>query len=111
MRLWWIGIQNEAFLLVSHDIMVSTFKIGGNRRFFGVCTANFVRCRGGARAIPVPVVSHIPVADVILLHIGQDVWEDWKCARDWRGAEAGGRREAPARWDESCDWRGVEARV
>ena len=64
MRLWWIGIQNEAFLLVSHDIMVSTFKIGGNRRFFGVCTANFVRCRGGARAIPVPVVSHIPVADV-----------------------------------------------
>ena len=47
--------------------MVPTFKIGGNRRFFGVCTANFVRCRGGARAIPVPVISHIPVPDVAYL--------------------------------------------
>ena len=39
------------------DIMVSTFKIGGNRRFFGVCTANFVRCKDGTRAIPVPVAD------------------------------------------------------
>ena len=66
MRLGWIEIQNEAYLLVFHDIMASTFKIGGNRRFFGVYIwSKFVRCRGGNRAIPVPVLSHIPVADVI----------------------------------------------
>ena len=66
-RLWWIEIQNEAFLLVFHDIMVSTFKIGGNRRFFGVYMySKFCVVQGGTRAIPVPVVSHIPVAVVIL---------------------------------------------
>ena len=53
--LWWIKIQEEDFLLIFHDIMISTFKFGGNRRFFGVYTANFVWCRGGARAIPLPV--------------------------------------------------------
>ena len=33
-RLWLIETQNEDFLLVFHDIMVSAFKFGGNRRFF-----------------------------------------------------------------------------
>ena len=42
-------------------VMVSTLKFGmicSNRRFFGVDTANFVRCRGGTRVIPVPVIPH-----------------------------------------------------
>ena len=60
-RLRWIETQGEAFLLVFHDVMVFAFKFGGNRRFFGVDTTNFVLCRDGTRAIPVPVVSHIPV--------------------------------------------------
>ena len=34
--------QDEDFLLVFHDVMVSAFKFGGNRRFFGVITANCV---------------------------------------------------------------------
>ena len=60
---------DEPFLRVLHDIMVSDFKLGGNRRFFGVDKANFVGCRGGTPAIPLLVVSHIlshcsgPVAD------------------------------------------------
>ena len=62
--LWWIKIQEETFQLILHNVMVSTFKFGGNRRFFGVYTANFVWYRGGTRAIPLPVVSHIPVAYV-----------------------------------------------
>ena len=37
---WWIETQDGAFLLVFHDVMVSTFKFGGNRRFFGVDTAD-----------------------------------------------------------------------
>jgi hypothetical protein len=60
-KLWWIETQDGAFLLVFHDVMVSTFKFGGNRRFFGVDTADFVGCRGGTRAIRLPVVSDIPV--------------------------------------------------
>ena len=55
-RLWWIQTQNEDFLLVFCDVMVSAFKFGGNRRFFGVVTANFVWCRDGTRDIPVPVL-------------------------------------------------------
>ena len=53
-KLWWIETQDGASLLVFHDIMVSTFKFGGNRRFFGVDTADFVGCRGGTRAIRFP---------------------------------------------------------
>ena len=64
MKLWWIETQDGAFLLVFHDVMVSTFKFGGNRRFFGVDTADFVWCRGGTRAIRLPVVCDIPVSDV-----------------------------------------------
>ena len=45
MRIWWNKIQEEAFLLIFHDVIVSTFKFGGNRRFFGVSTANFGWCR------------------------------------------------------------------
>ena len=60
-KLWWIETQDWAFLLVFHDVMVSTFKFGGNRRFFGVDTADFVGCRGGTLAIRFPVVSDIPV--------------------------------------------------
>ena len=30
MKLWWIETQDEAFLLVFHDVMVSNFKFGGN---------------------------------------------------------------------------------
>ena len=45
-KLWRIETQNGACLLVFHDVMVSTFKFGGNRRFFGVDTADFVWCRG-----------------------------------------------------------------
>ena len=60
-RLWWIETQDEDFLLVFRDVMVSAFKFGGNRRFFGVVTANFVWCRDGTRDIPVPVVSQFPV--------------------------------------------------
>ena len=62
MRLWWTKIQDEAFLLIFHNVMVSTFKFGGNRIFFGVYTANFVWCRGGTRTIP---AFHIPVTYVI----------------------------------------------
>ena len=65
MKLWWIETQDGAFLLVFHGVMVSTFKFGGNRRFFGVDTADFVGCRGGTGAIRFPVVSDIPVSDVI----------------------------------------------
>ena len=64
-KLRWIETQDGAFLLVFHDVMVSTFKFGGNRRFFGVDTADFVGCRGSTRAIRFPVVSDIPVSDVI----------------------------------------------
>ena len=63
MKLWRIETQDEAFLLVFHDVMVSTFKFGGNRRFFGVDTAEFL---GGTRDIRFPVVCGIPVADVTL---------------------------------------------
>ena len=59
-----IETPDEAFLRLLHDAVVSTFKFGGNRRFFGAETANFVGCRGGTRAIPLLVVSHIPVAHV-----------------------------------------------
>ena len=59
-----IETPDEAFQLVLHDVVVSTFKFGGNRRFFGADTANFVGCRGGIRAIPLLVVCHIPVAYV-----------------------------------------------
>ena len=64
MRLWWIEAQDADFLLVFHHVMVSVFKFGGNRRFFGADTANFMWCREGARAIPVPVASQFPVAYV-----------------------------------------------
>ena len=64
MKLWRIETQDEAFLLVFHDVMVSTSKFGGNRRFFGVDTADFVWCRGGTRAIRLPVVCDIPVSDI-----------------------------------------------
>ena len=60
-RLWWIEIQDEDFLLVFHDVIVSAFKFGGSRRFFGVVIANFVWCRDGTRDIPVPVVTQFPV--------------------------------------------------
>ena len=60
-----IETPDQAFILVLHDLVVSTFEFGGNRRFFEVDTANFVGCRGGTRAIPLLVVSHIPVAYVI----------------------------------------------
>ena len=66
MKLWRIDTQVEAFLLVFQNVMVSTFKFGGNRRFFGVDTADFVGCRGGTRAIRLPVVCDIPVSDVRL---------------------------------------------
>ena len=52
-----IETPDEAFLRVLHDVVVSAFKFGGNRRFFGADTANFVGCRGGTRAIPLLVVS------------------------------------------------------
>ena len=60
-KLWWIETRDGAFLLVFHDVMVSTFKFGGNRRFFRVDTADFVGCRGSTLAIRFPVVSDIPV--------------------------------------------------
>ena len=63
-KFWWIETQAGAFLLVLHDVMVSTFKFGGNRIFFGVDTADFVGCRDGTRAIRLPVVCDIPVSDV-----------------------------------------------
>ena len=77
---------DEAVLLVLHDVVVSTFKFGGNRRFFGTHTAvrghprtqairgwpgsarmapntaNFAGCRGDTHAIPLLFISHIPVA-------------------------------------------------
>ena len=59
-----IKTPDEAFLLVLHDVVVSTFKFGGNQIFFEVDTVNFVWCRGGTCAIPPPVVSRIPVAYV-----------------------------------------------
>ena len=64
MKLWSIETQDGACLLVFHDVMVSTFKFGGNRRFFGVDTADFVGCRGSTRAIRLPVVCDIPVSDI-----------------------------------------------
>ena len=63
-KLWRIYPQDGTFLLVFHDVMVSTFRFGGNRRFFGVDTAAFVWCRGGTQAIRLPVVCDIPVSDV-----------------------------------------------
>ena len=54
MRLWWIKKQYEDFLLVSHDVMISAFKFGGDRSFPGVDTTNFVWCSDSTRAIPVP---------------------------------------------------------
>ena len=73
-KLWWIETQGGAFLLVFHNVMVSTFKFGGNRRFFGVDTADFVRCRGGTRAIRLPVVFDIPVEYVTACgYYGQQV--------------------------------------
>ena len=53
MRLWWIETQDEGFLLVSHDVMISAFKFGGNRRFFGVDTTNYCVVQGWYAAIPV----------------------------------------------------------
>ena len=64
MKLWSIKTPDEAFQLVLHDVVVSTFKFGGNRRFFGADTANFVGCRGGTRAIPLLVVSEFRVSYV-----------------------------------------------
>ena len=65
MKLWSIETPDEAFLLVLHDVVVSTLKFGGNRRFFGADhTANFVGCRGGTRAIPLLVVSDFRVSYV-----------------------------------------------
>ena len=64
MKLWRIETQDEAFLLVFHNVMVSTFRFGGDRRFFGVDTADFVWCGGGTRAIRLPVVCDIPVSDI-----------------------------------------------
>ena len=58
MRLWRSETQDEDFLLVSHDVMISAFKFGDNRRFFGVDTTNFVWCRDGMRTIPVPCRIH-----------------------------------------------------
>ena len=52
MKLRSIETPDEALLFVLHDVVVSTFKFGGNRRFFGADTANFVGCRGAMRAIP-----------------------------------------------------------
>ena len=60
MKLWRIWGLSICF----HDVLVSTFKFGGNRRFFGVDTADFVWCRGGTRAIRLPVVCDIHVSDV-----------------------------------------------
>ena len=59
-----IETPDEALLFVLHDVVVSTFTFGGNRRFFGVDTTNFVGCRGGTRAISLPDLSRIPVAYV-----------------------------------------------
>ena len=74
MKLWWIETQDGAFLLVFHNVMVSIFKFGGNRRFFGVDTADFVWCRGGTRAIRLPVVFDIPVEYVTACgYYGQQV--------------------------------------
>ena len=63
-KLWRTKTQDGACLLVFYDVMVSTFKFGGNRRFFGVDRTDFVGCRGGTRAIRRPVVRDIPVSDV-----------------------------------------------
>ena len=41
-KLWWIETQDRDVSLVSHDVVVSTFKFGGNQRFFRVDTADFV---------------------------------------------------------------------
>ena len=64
MRLWWTETQDAGFLLFFHHVTVSAFKFGGNRRFFGVDTANFVWCRDGTWAIPVPATSQFPVVYV-----------------------------------------------
>ena len=64
MKLWSIETPDEAFLLVLRGVVVSTFKFGGNRRFFGADTASFVGCRGGTRAIPLLVVSDFRVSYV-----------------------------------------------
>ena len=64
MKLRSIETSDDALLLVLHDVVVSTFKFGGNRRFFGADTANFVGFRGGTHAIPLLVVSQIPVSYV-----------------------------------------------
>ena len=59
MRLRSFETPDDAFLLVLHDVVVSIFKVGGNRRFFEVDTASFGWCRGGMRVIQLPVVSCI----------------------------------------------------
>ena len=64
-KLWSIQTPDEAFLLVLLDVVVSTFKFGGNRGFFRADTANFVVCRGGTRAIPLLVVSDFRVSYVM----------------------------------------------
>ena len=64
MKLWWIETPGETFQHVLHDEVVSTFKFGGNRRFFGADTANCVGCRGRTRAVPLLVVSDFRVSYV-----------------------------------------------
>ena len=68
-RLWLTETQDEDFLLVFHDIMISAFKFGGNRRFFGVNTTNFVWCRDCTRAIPVPCRIRQPIKYYCSLHL------------------------------------------
>ena len=58
MRLGWIEIQNEAYLLVFHDIMASTFKTGGNRRFFGVYAYGANLCGAGVVIGPSQFLSY-----------------------------------------------------
>ena len=52
-----IETQDEVFLFVFHNVVVSAFKFGSSRRFFGVDTANFVWWYAGHPSscrIPVP---------------------------------------------------------
>ena len=62
-RLWWAETQDEDFLLAFRDVVVSVFGFGGNR-IFEMDTTNFVWCRGGTRAIPVPCRRHYRVKEV-----------------------------------------------
>lgn len=66
-KLGWIETQDGAFRLVFCDAMVSTFRFGGNRRYFGLGTADFVQFSGSTRAILIPVVCDIPVTYVTSL--------------------------------------------